>query len=404
MGAVKMAEGTWWVGAIDWDIRGFHGLSTPEGTTYNAYLVVDEKTALIDTAKADRSGMLLRHISEIIDPATIDYVISNHSEPDHSGALPKVMEVAKNARLLASKEGVKRLADIYRHDWNAQAVGDGDEISLGKVKLQFINAPLLHWPETMMTWCPERNVLFSCDPYGAHVATTERFADEIGVDRVLAYTRKYFAYLIAAYRSAMQKAMKKIGGFDIRMISPSHGPVWRGDGIDRLMKAYAGWTSLELEDKATVVYGSMWGGTMKMAQAIVDGLKDGGLEARAFNVELSDPSDVVAETFLSRVVVIGSPTFESGIYPPVESFIPWLRIPRDKSKQVAIFGSFGWSGGSARKLQDILSSEGYQVNDEPLALKFFPDEDGMRHCREFGLMIAEWAKGQHGEEVRSAAE
>lgn len=404
MAAVPLTEGIWWVGAIDWDIRSFHGLSTPQGSSYNSYLVVGEKIALIDTVKADKVETLLRHIGEVVDPARIDYVISNHSEPDHSGGLPQIMAAAPNAQLIASKEGAKRLTEIFRHDWNITTVGDGDEISLGGgMNLQFINAPLLHWPETMMTWCPERQMLFSCDPFGAHVATTERFVDEVGAEYVLRYARKYFAYLIAAFRSAMNKAMKKLDGLDIKMIGPSHGPVWRQE-IDRLLHAYQKWSSLELDDMATIIYGSMWGGTKKMAEAVADGLKEGGLESRAFNVELTDPSDIIAEAFLSRVVVMGSPTFESGIYPPVEGIIPFLRIPRDKSKQMAVFGSFGWSGGSARKLQEILSSEGYQLNDEPLTLKLFPDADGVSHCRAFGRRIAEWAMGQHEQENRSAAE
>ncbi|MBE0429836.1 MAG: FprA family A-type flavoprotein [Thermoleophilia bacterium] len=403
MGAVKMAEGIWWVGAIDWELRGFHGLATPEGSTYNSYLVVGDKVALIDAVKTDAGATLLRNVSEIVDPARIDYVISNHSEPDHSGALAQVLEAAPDARLLASKEGVKRLGDMFPSQWEIEAVGDGDRISLGNLSLHFINTPLLHWPETMMTWCPERGVLFSCDPYGAHIATTERFADEVGIDYVLAYTRTYFAYLIAAYRSAMKKAASKTASLDIKMIAPSHGPIWR-DGLKLLLEEYRRWIELELEDRATIIYGSMWGGTRKMAEAIAEGLKDGGLDVRAFNVELADPSDVIAESFLSRVVLIGSPTFESGVYPPVEAFIPWLRIPRDKSRQVAVFGSFGWSGGAARRLQDILRSEGYRVNDEPLTIRFFPDADAVGHCREYGRRIAEWSQGERGEEAKTAAE
>lgn len=394
MGAVNLAEGIWWVGAVDWEIKSFHGLSTPFGSSYNAYLVVGEKCALVDTVKADKAQVLLGHIKEIIDPARLDYIISNHAEPDHSGALPEVIAAAPGASLIASKEGAKRLNDMYRLDWQITPMGDGDEISLGGLSLNFINTPLLHWPETMMTWCPERRVLFSCDPFGAHMATTERFVDEVGTDYVLRYTRKYFAYLIAAYRSAMKQAFMKLKGLDTGMVCPSHGPVWRRE-LNRLMSSYASWSDLDLKDRATVIYGSMWGGTAHMAEAVADGLKQGGLETRAFNVDHSDPSDIIDEAFLSRVVVIGSPTFESGIYPPVEAIIPFLRIPRDKSKQMAVFGTFGWSGGAARKLHEILKAEGYQVNDEPLVLKFFPDEDGINHCREFGARIAEWARGQH---------
>jgi flavorubredoxin len=403
MGAVRISENIWWVGAVDWEIRDFHGLSTHEGSSYNSYLVVDDKVALIDAVRADKAETLRRHIAEVVDPAKIDYIISNHSEPDHSGALGDVMAWAPNARLLASKEGVKRLEDMFHQGWKTEAVGEDDEISLGKVNLRFLNTPLIHWPETMMSYCPEQKVLFSCDGFGAHMATTERFVDELDQERVFRQTRKYFAYLLAAYRSAIQKAMKKIEPLELDAIGPSHGPVWRGGGIKTLFGEVNRWAGLELEDRATIVYGSMWGGTAKMAAAVAEGLQAGGLETVAYNIQKSDPSDILSDSFLSRVVLLASPTFESGIFPPVEGFIPFLRIPRDKSKKLAVFGSFGWSGGSTRKLTDILTSEGYQVHAEPLTLKFFPGEDGIAQCLEFGRRVAEWSRQEPAKEVRSAA-
>lgn len=392
MNKVKLAGGVYWVGALDWDVRKFHGLSTPQGSTYNSYLIVDEKIALIDAVHASQSEVAIKHITAIVDPLKIDYVISNHSEPDHTGNLPAIMKAAPRAKLLATKDGVKRLQHIYRSQWNFQAVADGEELSLGKRTLKFIYAPLLHWPETMFTYDAADKILFSCDAFGAHVATTERFADELGCSFVLPYTRKYYGFLVSAYRKAVIQALNKIKGLDIEIIAPSHGPIWRGEDINILLKSYLSWANLELEDKAVIIYGSMWQGTRRMAYAIAEGLRDGGLKARVYNVEETEPSDIVADSFIARLILIGSPTFESGIYPPVEAFIPFIRIPRDKKKKVGCFGSFGWGGGSVPKLINILKAEGYEVLEPGLVIRFFPDAQALEECYRFGLKAAKWAK------------
>ncbi len=393
MEPVKLADGVYWVGAVDWDIREFHGLGTPQGSTYNSYLIVDEKTVLIDTVKSPETETLLGHVSKIIDPVKIDYVISNHSEYDHSGSLGRVMEAAPGATLIASKDGVKRLEQMFHQDWNFQAVADGEELSLGGRTLRFIYAPLLHWPETMFSYCPEDRILFSCDAFGGHVATTERFSDKLGVPFVMPYTRSYYAFLLAAFRRAAAQVMGKIAGLDIDMIGPSHGPIWRGkDDLAALMEAYRAWTSLELEDRAVIIYGTMWGNTGHMVEAVAEGVSSGGLEARAFNVQLTDPSEIIAGSFISKLIMFGSPTFESGIYPPVEAFIPYLRVPRDKHKKIAVFGSYGWSGGSIPKLTQALTAEGYEVMEEGLKVRFTPTSEELDACREFGRRAAEWAR------------
>ncbi len=390
MAPVKINEGIYWVGEVDWDIRDFHGLTTSVGSTYNSYLVVDEKTALIDAVSKGGSTMLLRRISEIIDPSSIDYVISNHAEPDHSGALNSVMEAAPGARLLASKNGIRRLDDMYHAGWEMKAVDDGEEIFLGRKSLQFHNAPLLHWPETMFTYCPEARTIFSCDLFGAHIAGTSRFVDRLGAAYVLQHTRKYYAFLMASFRTSVLSAMKKMEPLEIDIIAPSHGPVWRDD-LSPLLDSYEEWANLNLLPKATIVYGTMWGGTGSMVDAVADGLKEGGLDCTAWNVVSTDPSDIIADLFDSSLVLIASPTFVSGIFPPVEAFIPFLRVPRDKSKKVACFGSYGWGGGAVRRLVEILKAEGYDVMDEQLAQQFFPGNEELKECYEFGRGAAEWA-------------
>ena len=395
MAPVELSEGIYWVGEIDWDIRDFHGLSTGLGSSYNAYLIVGEKTALIDTVSSGGASTLLRHVSEIIDPAKIDFVISNHSEPDHAGAIPEVMKLASNATLIASKDGVKRLGQMYADGWKTREVGDGDELSLGKHTLRFFNAPLLHWPETIFTYCVEARTLFSGDAFGSLIGGTQRFADEIGEDLVVPHTRKYYAFLFASFRKAVLQAMDKIDCLEIEKIAPAHGPVWR-NGTGKVFGNIRKWANLELLDKATIVYGTMWGGTRTMVSAVADGLKAGGLECNAWNVKITDPSDIIDDILESRLVLVASPTFVSGIYPEVEAIVPYLRVPRDKTKKIAVFGSFGWSGGATRRLTEILRNEGYEVMDESLQERFFPGKGEQQECYEFGLAAARWALGGNG--------
>ncbi|MEK7817971.1 MAG: FprA family A-type flavoprotein, partial [Actinomycetota bacterium] len=255
MNSEKLAEGIYWVGAIDWDIREFHGLSTLKGGTYNSYLIVDEKIVLIDAVKTTKIDVLLSNISGIVDPADIDYVISNHAEPDHSGGLARVMEIAKNARLVATPNGARRLSEMYRLDWDILEVKDGDELATGKRTLKFIHAPLLHWPETMFTYEGSSRILFSCDAFGAHIATSERFTDEVGVEETLAFAKKYYAFLVAPFRKNVLSALDKTKELKIDVIAPSHGPVWRSD-LDKIINTYDKWASREFEDKATIVYGT----------------------------------------------------------------------------------------------------------------------------------------------------
>lgn len=392
MNSEKLAEGIYWVGAIDWDIREFHGLSTLKGGTYNSYLIVDEKIVLIDAVKTTKIDVLLSNISGIVDPADIDYVISNHAEPDHSGGLARVMEIAKNARLVATPNGVRRLSEMYRLDWDILEAKDGDELAIGKRTLKFIHAPLLHWPETMFTYEGSSRILFSCDAFGAHIATSERFTDEVGVEKTLAFAKKYYAFLVAPFRKNVIKALDKTKELKIDVIAPSHGPVWRSD-LDMITGAYQKWANRDFEDKATIIYGTMWGNTHKMAAAVAEGLADGGMKVRVYNVQLTLPSEIVDEIFDSRLVLIGSSTFVGGIYPPVEAFIPFMRVIRDKSKKVASFGSYGWSGGSIKKLDKLLEEEGYDVMEPGLALQFEPTADGLKECFEFGRRAAAWTIG-----------
>jgi flavorubredoxin len=399
---VELAAGVYWVGAVDWDARRFHGLTTPRGTTYNSYLIVDEKTVLIDGVRAPQADIHREHIAAIADPASIDYVISNHAEPDHSGNLETIMAAAPKARLLATKDGVKRLEHIYHGGWNVRAVEDGEELDIGRRSLRFIHAPLLHWPETMFTYDPASATLFSCDAFGAHIASTQRFADQLGCQAVLAETKKYFAFLICAYRKALLQAMAKLEPLEINTVAPSHGPCWRGGDVGLLLENCASWARLEPEEKAVIAFASMWGATRRMVGAAAEGVAAAGLPVRVYDLERSDLSEIIADAFNSRLVLLASPTFESGIYPPVEAFIPYLRVPRIKGMHVGCLGSFGWGGGSVPKLIGLLEAEGHQVYQPALTNRFFPDAEGLQACRDFGRGAAEWARAAEQKRFGSA--
>lgn len=390
MSAIELSDGIWWVGAVDWELREFHGLTADRGSSYNAYLVVDEKVALIEAVRSDLTGVLLENVASVIDPARVDYIISNHAEPDHSSGLPEVIEACGGPPLLATPNGVKRLKEMYRRDWQFQPVGDGEELSLGGRSLKFIHAPLLHWPETMFTYDVCSATLFSCDAFGAHLATTERFTDQVGEETVLDYTRQYYAFLVAPFRKSVLSALSKASEVPVSVIAPSHGTVWR-ENTGLVTSAYYDWASLKYEDRAVIIYGSMWDSTRKMAHAIAEGVRQEGLEVRVFDVEKSVPSDIISACFLSRFTLLGSPTFVGGIYPPVAAFLPWLRVPRDNGRKMACFGSYGWSAGAVKKLIAALGADGYPVMEEGLALQFAPTTDGLAECVEYGRRAARWA-------------
>lgn len=390
MSAISLSEGIWWVGVVDWGLREFHGLSAERGSSYNAYLVVDEKVALIDAVRGDLSETLLENIASVIDPSRIDYVISNHAEPDHSSGLGAVIDACGSPAVLATPNGVKRLKEMYRRDWRFQPVGDGEELSLGSRSLRFIHAPLLHWPETMFTYDVLSATLFSCDAFGAHLATTERFVDQLGAETVLDFTRQYYAFLVAPFRKSVLSALAKAAEVPVSVIAPSHGPVWR-ENTGMVTSAYYDWASLKYEDRAVIIYGSMWDSTRKMAYAIAEGVRQEGLEVRVFDVEKSVPSDIISACFLSRLTLLGSPTFVGGIYPPVEAFLPWLKVPRDSGRKMTCFGSYGWSSGAVKKLIAAQEANGYPVMEEGLALQFAPTAEGLAECADFGRRAARWA-------------
>jgi anaerobic nitric oxide reductase flavorubredoxin len=389
MTKVMLREGVYWVGAIDWNVRNFHGYSTHLGTTYNAYLVVDDKIALIDTVKAPFYGEMLGRIKEIVDPSAIDYIVSNHVEMDHSGALPMMVKEAAGAKLITMERfGESGLKETFHADWELTTVKEGGEISLGRRKLVFIPTPMLHWPDSMATYLAEENLLFSMDAFGQHLATSSRFDDEVGLDVLMPEAKKYYANILMPFGDLILRALDRLSGLKIDIIAPSHGVIWRSH-LKEITDAYAAWGRGDTKSKALVVYDTMWGSTERMAQALVEGIASAGVEVKLFNLSRTDRSDVIKDVQDAGALLVGSPTLNNGMFPTVADFLCYLKGLKPKGKVGAAFGSHGWAGGAVRQVEEELSGAGIEVIKSDLAIKFVPDEDAIRRCVDFGVAVAD---------------
>jgi flavorubredoxin len=388
---VELKNGIYWVGAIDWNIRNFHGYSTHLGATYNAYLVVGEKVALVDTVKAPFFDQMLERIGEILDPSSIDYLVVNHVEMDHSGSLPRLRETVPGVEILCSSRAEQELRLHYAKDIPLQSVKTGDSLDLGDKSLSFVEIPMVHWPDSMVTYVGEDKVLLPNDAFGQHIASTERFDDELGWHVILPEAAKYYANIVLPYGAQVLKALEAVGGLDIEMIAPSHGVIWR-QHIPDILAAYTSWAKGETREKALIVYDTMWGSTEKMAHAILEGLVDGGVSARLYRLTISDNSDIVKELLDSRALVLGSPILNNNIFPTVAEFATYVKGLRPKGRIAGTFGSYGWGGGALKGLQEDLKSGGMDVMEGP-QVQFVPDAASLTSCREWGRSIARAVMG-----------
>ena len=343
MNRVELRKGIYYVGAVDWSVRNFHGYITNRGATYNAYLIVDEKIALIDTVKEPFADELIERIREIIDPEQIDYVISNHVEPDHSGALPKVMEVAKNAIVVTSSpSGVKGLTAYYG-EYNYLPVKAGDTLSLGERSLTFVATPMLHWPDNMVTYCPEEKILFSNDAFGQHFSSSNHFDDEVDLSEVYHEAKKYYANILMLYGKQALRAMEIVRSLELDMIAPSHGVIWRSH-VNEILDLYDKFAGGEVKEKAVIVYDSMWHSTEMMAKHILEGFAKAGVEVKLFDLKVNHISDIVTDVLDAKYIAIGSPTLNNQVMPTVASFIAYLKGLSPENKLGFAFGSYGWNG------------------------------------------------------------
>ncbi len=389
MAKIELDKDIYWVGAIDWNIRDFHGYITSRGSTYNAYLITDEKTALVDTVKHMFCDDLVRHVKEITDPEKIDYIIINHVEMDHSSSLPIMAKLCKNATIIASERGKEAILEHYGEGYNVKTVKTGDEIKLGKHTLKFVEAPMLHWPDSMFTYIAENKLLMPNDAFGQHLATNQRFDDEVDEHILMEEATKYYANILMPLGQLITKKIQEVvkAGLTCSMIAPSHGIIWRKDP-SKIINAYLEWSANKAKQKIVIVYDTMWGSTDKMARSIAEGASSQGVEVKLLKLRSADKSEVVAEILDAKAVLVGSPTLNNGIFPTVGAFLVYVTGLKPKDKIWSFFGSFGWGGGAVRNMVDIARKAGFEVAEPSLEIKYVPDEGDLAKCFDLGKQIA----------------
>ncbi len=391
----ELTKGVYWVGVVDWALRHFHGyeLTTHRGSSYNAYLITDEKTVLVDTVWGPFQEQLVENIREIIDPAKIDIVVANHAETDHSGALPAVIRHAPKAKVIVSKRGLESVEGHYHQPWNFQTVQTGDKISIGKRELIFVEAPMLHWPDSMFTYLTGDNILMPNDAFGQHYASAFRFNDEVDQEELYEEALKYYANILTPFSSMVAKKIEEVLALNlpVSMIAPSHGIIWRKDSIQMVIK-YQEWAAQVPEKTAVIVYDSMWDGTRHMAEAIGRGLVSEAVPYRIFYMPTADRNDVVAEIFKAKAIIVGSPTFNQGLLPTITPILEDLKGLRFQNKIGAAFGCYGWSGESVKIIEEHLTQCKIPVVAEGIRAKWQPKPDDLAKCEEFGRSVARAVK------------
>ena len=388
MEKVELKKGIYWVGAIDWNVRDFHGYSTPFGSTYNAYLILDEKNVLVDTVKAPFYLEMLGRISEVIDPAKIDIVVSNHVEMDHSGSLLQIVERIGSPLVVTSERGKKGLEKHYQQSWKFRTVKSGETLSIGRRTLAFVEAPMLHWPDSMFTYIKEDQLLLPNDAFGQHFASCQRFEDEVG-DDVMRHAAKYYANILWPLAPLILKKVDEVVkmGIPIDMIAPSHGLIWRKDP-NRIIQAYVEWSQGKTAKKVLVIYDTMWGSTEKMAKAILKGLIDEGADARLLHLRSNHRSDIIEEMLKARGILLGSPTLNNGMFPTMGDFLTYMRGLRPKGKSFGLFGSHGWGGGAIKEMRRHLEMEKFEIWEKELSVQFIPNSEELGSAIQFGREFA----------------
>jgi len=392
---VILKDGVYWVGAVDWNLRDFHGYAVTRGTTYNSYLIMDEKTALIDTVKNAFSDDLVHHITELTSLEKIDYIIVNHVEMDHSSSLPTIVKLAKNARIFASVRGKEELIEHYGKDFErVETLKTGDDLKLGTKTLRFVEAPMLHWPDSMFTYLVEDKILMPNDAFGQHLASSWRFDDEVDDHVLMEEAAMYYANILMALGPLITRKIQEVVAMKIPIdiIAPSHGIIWRRDPM-KIVNAYLNWSAGTAKNKVVVVYDTMWQSTEKMAKAIADGAASQGVEVKFVKLRASPNSEAVTEILEAKAVLVGSPTLNNQMFPTLSGFLTYITGLKPKGKLWGFFGSYGWGGGAVRGMIEVAKKAGFEVFEPGVEAKFVPDAEKIKKCFEFGQQIAQKIKG-----------
>lgn len=392
---MKLTESVTWVGKIDWDLEKFHGeeYSTFKGTSYNSFLVRDEKTVLIDTVYRPYADDFVRKLKEVIDLNEIDYVIALHGEVDHSGALPKLLEEIPDVPVYCSPQAVKSLQGQYHRNWNFQTVKTGDSLNIGEKTLHFVSANMLHWPDSMFCYMDKENVLFSNDAFGHHYASDLMFNDLVDECDLMYQCLKYYANILTPFNKLVTKKIDEILAMNlpVEYIMPSHGIIWRDKPL-QIVQKYQEWAADYQENQSLVFYDTMWENTKIMAEYIAEGIRENspkGHTVKIMNVGQRDKNEVMTEVFKSQMVVGGCSTINKGILSSMTGVLEMIKGLSFKNKKAASFGSYGWSGESPKIIHEWLEKSGFTMVEEPLKVHWSPDEGGRAACREYGSSLAQ---------------
>ncbi len=393
----KITDNVTWVGKVDWELQKFHGeeYSTHKGSTYNSYLVRDEKTVLIDTVWKPFAKEFVDHLKQEIPLDKIDYIIANHGEIDHSGALPELMKLIPNTPIYCTANAVKSLKGQFHQDWNFQIVKTGDKLNIGSKELIFVEAPMLHWPDTMFCYLTGDNILFSNDAFGQHYASEYMFNDLVNQAELAQECIKYYANILTPFSKMVDRKIKEVVGFNlpVNLICPSHGVIWRDNPL-QIVTQYAQWANDYQENQITILYDTMWDGTRKMAEAIATGIKlaDDKVNIKLCNTARRDKNDIITEIFKSKAILVGSPTINKGVLSSIAGIMEEAKGLGFKNKKAAAFGAYGWSGESVNVLSANLKEGGFQVVNDGLKGLWNPDEQGVDACVQFGKQFVQQLK------------
>ncbi len=391
MQPVEIKPDIFWVGAVDWNKRDFHGYSINKGTTYNAYLLRDDKTVLFDTVLQEFKNDLIHQLRQLMDPEKIDYLVINHVELDHSGCLPELVELIKPEKIICSPMGHKALLEhFHRPDWPYEVVKTGDSIDVGKRTVRFIETRMLHWPDSMFSYIPEEKLLISSDAFGQHWATSQRFDDQVDQGELMAHAAKYYANILLLFSPNVEKLLARVqaDGLEIEMIAPDHGLIWRRNPA-AILEAYQHWCRQEAARKAIIIYDTMWHSTEKMARAVARGLQEEGVNAvTLLHARRNHRSDIMTEVLDAKAVILGSATLNNNIMPALADVLTYMKGLRPKNKVGAAFGSYGWSGEAVKHLNGRLEEMGIAMAGEGVRIKNVPNHESLAECVDLGRAVA----------------
>lgn len=391
----KIKNNVSWIGFVDWELREFHGLdySVFNGSSQNSYLIEEEKTVLVDTIWKPHSEYFLNNLEQEIDLNKIDYIVIQHGEVDHSGALPALMREIPDTPIYCTANAVKSLKGQYHGDWNFNVVKTGDTLDVGNGKsLVFVEMRMLHWPDSMASYLTGDNILFSNDAFGQHFAVEELFNDLADPCLLEQEAMKYYANILNPFSSLVSRKLDEIAALnlDIDIIAPSHGVIWR-DNPMQIIEKYAAWADAYQENQITIAYETMWEGTTALANAIASHINDLSPHTRVkvFNIAKTDKNEIMTDIFKSKAIAVGSPTVLNDVLSNVSGWMSFLKSLKFKNKKAAAFGCYGWSGESVKILQKDLAEAGFDVVDAELRVNWNPTQDDLDQAKAVAQALLE---------------